>query len=499
MKLKTSFIMVALFAITFNVKAQFSKTDGNVTECKPSDYLSAIGQDNNAFYIYKNDLKAKQILIQRYNKKSLAKEWETALPLSVAGRGTKFTCLKDNQIYVYLPLEAKDNEILVLYVLGTDGKIITNAKQLYSANDTRVSYNYAVSPDSSKFLFYHHITGATKALVFDVKTGNILFDKSIPNVYQGSSTRYESHHTISNDGKIAYTFNYALGVKEPTILEEGNGYSASAKSSNFWMHHDAALAIGIFNPATGDVNVKLPNFEGKDKSTGSVGLNFLNNDKLLITFAAKEIKNNNKGKSGMYIAQVNLLKNTMDFESYQPFSDAWEDKYASAGWSLNRQYKVNTVEGGGVVISSLATTNFAQNFIWMSEGMIMKINAQGKTEWMRMIPISIKTNGDGVTSVFYNKKMYFFMNDNISNEKNIDINNVEAGKETKVVSRAFGDDVNTICVSYDMSGNAKRDVIQNNKDFALNPLDKVIFLDKDKILLSFKKETEGMFSILTIQ
>lgn len=49
MKLKITLVVI-LFALMFNAKAQFTKIDANVTECNPTDILSVIGQDNNAFY-----------------------------------------------------------------------------------------------------------------------------------------------------------------------------------------------------------------------------------------------------------------------------------------------------------------------------------------------------------------------------------------------------------------------------------------------------------------
>ena len=161
----SKFILIALIALNFNLKAQFVKTDGKAEPCKKTDVEFAIGQDNNAFYICKNDLKKGEVFVQRFNKTTLAKEWETKLnktdqkSLEFVERGNILTYLKGNQLYLYLPAVDKDQDkvLLLLYIVGTDGKIIGDVKELYSTENKHNKlneYSYSLSPDSSKMVFY---------------------------------------------------------------------------------------------------------------------------------------------------------------------------------------------------------------------------------------------------------------------------------------------------------------------------------------------------------
>jgi hypothetical protein len=525
MSRKSKFILVALVALVFNLKAQFTKTDGKTEACKKLDLQFAIGQDNNAFYICKSDVKTGEVFAQRFNKKTLIKEWEIILnkttqkSLEFSGAGNILTYLKGNQLYLYLPQVDKKNDkvLLLLYVVGIDGKIIGDAKEVYSiANkyNNHNLYDYSLSADSSKMIFSfvfsfdnHGVTMSfSRAAAFDLKNAK-QFDKPIPNTYQGSSIKI-GHYVINNDGKVAYSFTYAIDVKAPTILDEDAGYSSGANYSNFWAKHDWGIAIAICNPAASDAKVSIPNFGEGKKSVADIGLTFINN-KLLVSTVVTDFKRNKDRNSGIYVEQIDATKGTVDFETFQYFSEAWKDRNIdnnTNGFSRETgryQYKFNLVEGGSYIITAFgAFYNAETNGSKAADGMIVKVNAQGKIEWTKALPMNLFKYGNYVNYMYYNKKMYYFFNDPAENEKDIDVNNVEASKKTKspaLPHAVVGDDWNTICISYDLNGKAQRTIIQNNKDFGFNPLDKTILLEKNKILLYFQNDTKGNYSTLTIQ
>ena len=96
--------------------------------------------------------------------------------------------------------------------------------------------------------------------------------------------------------------------------------------------------------------------------------------------------------------------------------------------------------------------------------------------------------------------MYYVYDTNIADEKDIDINKVEACKETKSVGGFIGEDINTTCVSIDMTGFMQRTTICNNKDKGFNPSPATILIDKNKMLLQFlNKKREQSFSVFNLQ
>lgn len=500
-------LFAVMFLVAFTVKAQFSKVDGSMFKCNPNDLFYIIGQDNNAFYIFKHDLKEKHGVVQRYSKATLNQEWETILPFEYIGKDMSAFTMQDGKLNLFLVTENKkdDKVALIQVIVGTDGKVIENGKELYSVNDKNAEQNFygcAFSPDSSKFLFYHltsqSCSATTQAILLDLKTSKTVYNKAISNLYQGSSIINTANYTINNDGLIAFSFFYPLDVTKPIIFKEGNGYGASAQWANFWDHHSKALGFAIYDYNTEKTAVKTPNLPG-DISLGSDMAFCFMNKKLFIGFIYNDAKAGKQNNSGVYSTLIDIAKGTVEYEGSQYFSEAWKKKYIKEGSGrADFHYDVTQVDGG-IIASAFLFTQFAGNLKWFVDGMVLKFNTIGKLDWAKPLPMALKTGGRGVCCAYINKKMYYIYNDHKANEKDIDINNVEGSDETKTAGGTLGEKISSTCVAFDMSGKAKRTFIQSNENSAYYPLNKIINIGGNKILSLFKGVKQANFSTIALQ
>ena len=104
-----------------------------------------------------------------------------------------------------------------------------------------------------------------------------------------------------------------------------------------------------------------------------------------------------------------------------------------------------------------------------------------------------------VNSFYLNNRMYYIFNDHKKNETNIDLTKVESSESTKIADDPRDSDVNTTCISIDMSGKMQRNTVQVHKDLGFYPLDKNVWIDKNKLLLYYSNGGKESFSTLTIQ
>lgn len=522
-------ILIVLALITINLNAQISKVDGPIAESKGKhDLQSIIGADNNAFYVYRRE--DDKIFVQRYNKTKLTKEWETDISPKdksieiLDWHNKKMFYLKGGKIYLFIPAGTKKKTLLLLRVLGADGKIDGEAQEIYSSDDENVTdkykkyviqYKYSVSTDSSKMIYWfsYFISGKmykgngetiTKTAMIDLKNLKKL-SAAIPAKYEANDI-IPGNFAISNDGLVAFDFVYYIADK-----------SLIHNASEDYPHY----TIGMYNPSTSAFKAIVPNFgTGAKKFGGIAGVNFTSGNKFMACLITTDIQGNGiKRKNqncGIYLGLFDAAKNTAEKETFQYFSQAWRDKYLSKDkdnpiddrWnSASYDFKITPVDAGNYIISAFNATVGTEagwgKYVWYSsarDGMIFKVNSLGGIEWNKILPMNLSSiyTETYINYTYSNKKMFYFFDDNTDNEKDVDLANIETSKDTKKTKDIDGKDVNTVCITYDMTGKAERIIIQNNKEAGLYPLDKTVFLEKNKILLYFKKGTKEHFSVLTL-
>ncbi len=510
--MKKIIVVTIILVITlFNVNAQINKTDGPIITGNKLDVQSIIGVDNTRFYIYLED--GENVVIQGFNKKTLAKEWETKLNVDFKTNTiydwytNKPHYLKNGKIYVFMPVidEKQDKGVLFYSVLDTDGKIITNCKQIASLDDCNhriiagmtgnraCIFDCSISPDSSKFLFVLLHFAEAKMAVVDLKTETQTYDIN-PWVHR--------KHTfvISNDAKIAYDDDNEI---------EGEG-------------RYLFVLANIYDPKTKSTKKIEVNTAEKKQIGIDAGLLFTNNNKLIITSILTDNKKNKDVKqanSGFYVSQIDMVTYKKDYETFQYFSDAWRDKYKpekldngwSGDWLQPRTSLYNngndrfifTAVDNGYAISVCRLKKTLGVSSWKITGTaVVKVTTLGKIEWIKELPLVLKPNSriaGYIYCAYSNKKLNYFYNDHVKNEKIIDVNNVEGSKEPENINTEIGSDINTICLSYDMAGKATRTIIQNNKESGFYPLYNTVWLEKNKLLVYFVDKKGEHFSALTLQ
>jgi hypothetical protein len=532
---------LALMA-TVCLQAQISKTDG-LPEKVTAGTGIVVGTvtDNNSIYVLRKSEVLEQdqkLVAERYNKKSLAKEWSIEIP---SPKGAEFIPnisgyymgLKGTQLYLFAPIMKSKKIVLILQTLGTDGKISEPAKDFLPINIRHLhvfNHRYAdifkwrFSPDMSKVLLwicdpfgnYWEDSKGTgeKGVVIDLKNLTLIADK-LPAKYNDIYFLADNY-AISNEGNIACGFRFA----------PDNDYTKRKA--------ELYCKVGIY--VNGNEKVISPKFQTADKIVlEDCAMTFDKSNKLfysaIVTDDAKQ--EGQKKNSALYVTQYDISGSKIDFETTRYMSDEWREKYdpaksstalssngagkkagfgAQGGQSSHSSYKIyfNFTNDGSCIISSIKQNgwNRSTKYNCSDDAVISKITATGKVEWVKTVPVSVAVRGGfnrtGITNflncAYVNNKMYYVFDNDVADEKNVDLNKVETSKQTETVVDVVDKNINTSCISVDMAGNLQRTVICNNKESGFDPLSKTIFLDKNKILMHMVGNGgKENFSTLTVQ
>ena len=521
-------MVVILVLSNFYVHAQVSKTDGPLVVCKePFDMKGVIGVDNNAFYVYRKD-KKDNMFVQRYNKKTFAKEWETDVTiqqktLEVKDWDNKALCyLKGGKIYLYVPAAEKEKKrgLLLLTTLGTDGKVIGNLTEIGVITDEFATskyfdnqggkYTFSFSPDSSKMLFimeYYIISiGNCKSIAtIDLKNPKAA-SKEISDGYHSSEANKKTEAglpisslgetVINNDGKVAYYFTSVTYKK--SIL------ATKPVDKDIY-------GINIYDPATKTEKMYAPNYGNElDMTFKGKKLQFVAKDKLMYSaiIADSEKQKGKKKNFALFIAQVDVIKGKTEYETSKYFSDEWREKYNSKQDNPGFfEFSYTPVNDGGYIISAYKFGGESASGTEIDDALLIKTDGKGTINWMKSMPIKetiaspLSKNGLNtyVSCIYTNNKMYYVFNDHAKNEAKIDMSKVETSEKTKLADDPRGSDINTTCITVDMNGAMQRTLVQAHANLGFYPLDKNIWLDKNKLLLYYKNRGKECFSTLTIQ
>ncbi len=530
MNRKNKFFFIAFLSITFITKAQLSKTDGPIKDCKePFDMQSVIGVDNNAFYIYRND-ELGNMFVQRYNKKTFAKEWQTDVSikqknLKAKNWNSKALCyLKGGKIYIFIPAADVDKKrgVLLLTTLDTDGVISDNLlKEVGEINNEFIAdkhfdqdlpgFGYSFSPDSTKLvfslsynrIFYKH----SPRYISTVDLKNL--DAPRKEICDGYSV------VVVHDSRHKNLAGYTIG-KLSSFAINNEGKLAYAFDAQDERARDVGFIINIYDPATNTEKTYLPTFDKEnDLVIESSHLQFTKDNKLLFSAITtynitrdKKQKIETKKNTNIFISKFDILQEKVEYETLQYFTEAWKEKYKIYYYC---EYDINytPISDGGYIISAFKRGGDGNiNIYSLDDAIITKITKLGKIEWIKTMPIrepveiaKFKPTGlKTYVSYFYiNEKMYYLFNDHINNETNIKLATVESSPLTEKAKHPCRIDVNTVCISVNIYGGMDRKVIQNNKDLGFYPTDKNIWLEKNKLLLYFKNKDKECFSSLSIQ
>jgi hypothetical protein len=544
------------------IHSQGTKTDGPTQKLGDEILETVIGNDNSSFFVMKKtppgmlSMAYEKIVVQSYDKKTFNKNWEKfiemdeSLKMNIWGMPatvSNLTFFRNGLLHIFLPGTNKKRKgaVLVLYTLDVNGKIMTNGKEIAfipsemiagKYMDMSSQHKYCISKDSSKMVYWIEyqfknyggvIEQFSKGVAIDLKSLTQI-PKSLPDTYLGSSMRV-INYSINNEGKIAYGFIYPSTLKEGMniILTEDigpkhgllyNGYWTGTLDKFFRTSASGTVRInyslGIFDLSSGQIKVIHPNYPAGEKSSMEASdIFFYKNDRLVVTFVLtnRDKHQENKPNSSIYIGRFDLTTGKADFETSNTFSEEWRAKHKPGEYAdVSYDFNYTVVNDGTLVISAFKRggANVPYNK-YVDDAQIIKITSNGKIVWIKTLPIRIKLDDTSskrggvkkiATYIFTNNKLYYIFNDEISNEKNINLNKAETGPETKEVVDPTDSDINTTCLSIDLAGNITRTLIGNNKEAGLYPLDKTIWLDNNKVLLYFSKysKTEH-FSSLTIQ
>jgi hypothetical protein len=523
--MKKIILVLLLTSLTLSLNAQFG-VPGHHNKTDDREYaLGVIGADNDGFYSLRK--KEQTLTVERYNKKSLIKEWSTDI---AAPKGFEMSSLfrgyiggvKNKQIWVFIPA-ARDNKFtLLLQTISTDGKLITPQPQEFLALDVdrhqvgnwehtlkyQNIFRWSFSPDSSKALLWVYATNtetfiieknSTRGAVIDLNNFTVISDK-LPKKYNNNYIT-PKYFAVSNEGRVACYFYHTVDK-------------------------DTYGVLGLYNKSIYDSNpasIVPTNIPGEDV-VGS-GITFDKKNKLLYSAV---VNNGDKKNAAIYSMQYDILSSKVDFETSQFMTDAWAAKHdpsksktilvakkgmysgPALGPERNYKFQFNYLSNGGYIISAFQIGGFNKDRVHhcLDDAIITKIAASGKIEWVKILPISVAIlggfNKDGLINylncTYSNNKMYYVFDNNVADEKNIDLNKADTGKETETVSDFIGENINTSCVTIDMYGNLQRTTICNNKDKGFNPSPATILLDKNKMLLQFlNNKKEQTFSVFNLQ
>lgn len=546
--MKAHTLIILLFLLSRSSYGQVTRFDGPIEEEASGESIqSLIGTDQNSLYVLKQGYE--KLSVYSYNKKTLVKEWSKSININnniysikrwLSGTNPNLTFVKDGKICLILPAaKIKEDKAVALYItINTETRAISEPMELASIDEEWVnnkmyrdyiSYFFVISPDSSKMIFRINAPRLAtlyyptfKAVIIDLKTLKP-FTRKLPANFQGYPILHEAY-AINNEGKVAIIVKFpsdAIGnfISDTSPEQEEK---AGLNRDKYWGElYSSALAF--FDMTTGITKLSFPNY-GTDKRVyiETRNMAFVKSDKLLLTgiLTDDEKQKDKKKNSFLYAGHFNVSTGKADFETMQYFSEQWRvkydpAKYADAGATGHSGYNFtyNLDEKSSYYITAYKRGGWNKNpakyggFV-LDDAIIAKLNPeQGKFEWIKTMPISVTIDGgtDKTWTKYYSisfysdGKMYYYFNDHKDNLSKIDVNSVETSPETKIAKAYYDADINTVNITIDSKGKMEKTVIGNNSASGLYPLDKLIWMDKNKILLFYKTWGKENFSILSIK
>lgn len=368
-------------------------------------------------------------------------------------------------------------KIIYFMALATDGKVVQEAKELFSAESKgpydceNTPYALSYSPDKSTMaLFIENGVKSGSAvnilMIFNSKDLSLKSSREFPREYNGTKIRTRLEN-VDNNGNVTIRFSTV-----ETLTRENSKLTYDKTIGTYF------ASIKIEDKSISNVK-ELP-FD-KTKKLHSVIEERTADGKLIRGGIYSPVNEADPTNYGIFYSVIDMNTGSVIQETYNPFAPNVIDKLnytittdmqkKAPGYTNFRTRQIISLNGSYYIVCEHAfsfTSQKGLSSISTMELLISKYNASGKNEWQVIIPKSTYPGATPNVStgtyelVLGKDKLYFIFLDHPKNSENLTLTNYNMD-DYKSIGRSYN--ANVACVTITEKGDASKSILfENPKD-----------------------------------